>query len=259
MLSRPRYGQDWPTGFRSAVFTGAAVSRRLWMNLWKLWIGRAMQLSACERGRRTWPMSDGTATGEHRCADAGVVRRCRSTSGRRRAVTRVRSPGRATGDTPINVAGGMLAWAGAGRPVVTDDGSARHRQRRRVGWSRDPGLFTVRNAVERARPQRVWCPRCKGTLLAPSGQPPEPSGPPSRRLAAGRPARAAARCRRATAGSRSGPARRRRRAAAGGRSGRRRDTRSSRGGVWRTTSRLPSRQEAVAAQRAFARGWCGPR
>lgn len=28
------------------------------------------------------------------------------------------------GYSPINVSGGMLAWAGAGRPVVTDDGSA---------------------------------------------------------------------------------------------------------------------------------------
>src|SRR4051812_24810346 len=28
------------------------------------------------------------------------------------------------GYQPINVAGGMLAWAGAGRPVVTDDGAA---------------------------------------------------------------------------------------------------------------------------------------
>ena len=28
------------------------------------------------------------------------------------------------GYEPTNVAGGMLAWAGAGRPVVTDDGSA---------------------------------------------------------------------------------------------------------------------------------------
>ena len=28
------------------------------------------------------------------------------------------------GYDPINVTGGMLAWAGAGRPVVTDDGSA---------------------------------------------------------------------------------------------------------------------------------------
>jgi rhodanese-related sulfurtransferase len=28
------------------------------------------------------------------------------------------------GYEPINVTGGMLAWAGAGRPVVTDDGSA---------------------------------------------------------------------------------------------------------------------------------------
>jgi rhodanese-related sulfurtransferase len=28
------------------------------------------------------------------------------------------------GYTPINVDGGMLAWAGAGRPLVTDDGSA---------------------------------------------------------------------------------------------------------------------------------------
>lgn len=28
------------------------------------------------------------------------------------------------GYTPINVEGGMLAWAGAGRPMVTDDGSA---------------------------------------------------------------------------------------------------------------------------------------
>jgi rhodanese-related sulfurtransferase len=27
------------------------------------------------------------------------------------------------GYSPINVSGGMLAWAGAGRPVVTDDGS----------------------------------------------------------------------------------------------------------------------------------------
>jgi|SRR6478609_5284737 rhodanese-related sulfurtransferase len=27
------------------------------------------------------------------------------------------------GYEPVNVAGGMLAWAGAGRPVVTDDGS----------------------------------------------------------------------------------------------------------------------------------------
>src|SRR5689334_3784233 len=28
------------------------------------------------------------------------------------------------GYTPVNVTGGMLAWAGAGRPVVTDDGGA---------------------------------------------------------------------------------------------------------------------------------------
>ncbi len=28
------------------------------------------------------------------------------------------------GYSPINVSGGMLAWVGAGRPVVTDDGSA---------------------------------------------------------------------------------------------------------------------------------------
>jgi rhodanese-related sulfurtransferase len=28
-----------------------------------------------------------------------------------------------SGYEPINVSGGMLAWAGAGRPVVTDDGS----------------------------------------------------------------------------------------------------------------------------------------
>jgi rhodanese-related sulfurtransferase len=27
------------------------------------------------------------------------------------------------GYTPVNVSGGMLAWAGAGRPVVTDDGA----------------------------------------------------------------------------------------------------------------------------------------
>ena len=27
------------------------------------------------------------------------------------------------GYEPVNIAGGMLAWAGAGRPVVTDDGS----------------------------------------------------------------------------------------------------------------------------------------
>jgi rhodanese-related sulfurtransferase len=26
------------------------------------------------------------------------------------------------GYRPVNVSGGMLAWAGAGRPVVTDDG-----------------------------------------------------------------------------------------------------------------------------------------
>ena len=28
------------------------------------------------------------------------------------------------GYEPMNVAGGMLSWAGAGRPVVTDDGDA---------------------------------------------------------------------------------------------------------------------------------------
>ena len=28
------------------------------------------------------------------------------------------------GYTPTNVSGGMLAWAGAGRPVITDDGAA---------------------------------------------------------------------------------------------------------------------------------------
>ena len=27
------------------------------------------------------------------------------------------------GYAPVNVSGGMLAWAGAGRPVITDDGS----------------------------------------------------------------------------------------------------------------------------------------
>jgi rhodanese-related sulfurtransferase len=26
------------------------------------------------------------------------------------------------GYTPVNIVGGMLAWAGAGRPVITDDG-----------------------------------------------------------------------------------------------------------------------------------------
>ena len=28
------------------------------------------------------------------------------------------------GFSPVNVSGGMMAWAGAGRPVVTDDGGA---------------------------------------------------------------------------------------------------------------------------------------
>jgi len=28
------------------------------------------------------------------------------------------------GYSPVNVSGGMMAWAGAGRPVVTDDGGA---------------------------------------------------------------------------------------------------------------------------------------
>jgi rhodanese-related sulfurtransferase len=28
------------------------------------------------------------------------------------------------GYAPVNVSGGMMAWAGAGRPVVTDDGGA---------------------------------------------------------------------------------------------------------------------------------------
>jgi rhodanese-related sulfurtransferase len=28
------------------------------------------------------------------------------------------------GYSPVNVAGGMLAWADAGRPVITDDGAA---------------------------------------------------------------------------------------------------------------------------------------
>jgi rhodanese-related sulfurtransferase len=27
------------------------------------------------------------------------------------------------GYAPVNVSGGMLAWAGAGRPVITDDGA----------------------------------------------------------------------------------------------------------------------------------------
>jgi rhodanese-related sulfurtransferase len=28
------------------------------------------------------------------------------------------------GYAPVNVSGGMLAWAAAGRPVITDDGGA---------------------------------------------------------------------------------------------------------------------------------------
>ncbi|MFI5505957.1 rhodanese-like domain-containing protein [Mycobacterium sp. NPDC051804] len=28
------------------------------------------------------------------------------------------------GYSPLNVSGGMMAWAGAGRPVITDDGGA---------------------------------------------------------------------------------------------------------------------------------------
>ena len=100
--------------------------------------------------------------------------------------------------------------------------------------------------------RRVWCPRCNGTLLAPSGPAPgrrverpsdragaAPDGWATPRVA---PRRG---CRRDIAGSRCGPAPPRRRAAAGGPSARLRATRSSRGGVWWTTSRLPEQQAAA--------------
>ena len=57
------------------------------------------------------------------------------------------------GYEPVNVNGGMLAWAGAGRPVVTDDGGVGTVvSEPSLGWSDDPGVFPVRDAVERARP-----------------------------------------------------------------------------------------------------------
>ena len=67
--------------------------------------------------------------------------------------------------------------------------------------------------------QRVWCPRCRGTLLAPSGD--TPGADP--RWSAG--PQTPPRLPPATGGLRCVPARRRRHDVVGGRSGRRRDTR----------------------------------
>ena len=69
----------------------------------------------------------------------------------RRSLPAGRSTWRRTA-TPVNVSGGMQAWADAGRPVVTDSGASAPSEQPSLGWSDDPGVFPLRDAVERAGP-----------------------------------------------------------------------------------------------------------
>ena len=71
-------------------------------------------------GARHIPMGDVPARLAEIDADATLYVVCHG-GGRSLRVAQYLSH---NGYEPINVAGGMLAWAGAGRSVVTDDGSA---------------------------------------------------------------------------------------------------------------------------------------
>jgi rhodanese-related sulfurtransferase len=71
-------------------------------------------------GARHIPMGDVPARMAEIDADATLYVVCHA-GGRS---LRVAQYLRRNGYDPINVAGGMLAWQGAGRSVVTDDGSA---------------------------------------------------------------------------------------------------------------------------------------
>ena len=71
-------------------------------------------------GARHIPMGDVPARLAEIDADATLYVVCHA-GGRSLRVAQYLSR---NGYQPINVAGGMLAWAGAGRLVVTDDGSA---------------------------------------------------------------------------------------------------------------------------------------
>ncbi len=65
------------------------------------------------------------------------------------------------GYAPVNVSGGMLAWAGAGArwsPTTAEWASSEQPPIPSLGWSDDSGVFHVRNAVERARPQEGLVP-----------------------------------------------------------------------------------------------------
>lgn len=69
-------------------------------------------------GARHIPMSDVPARMAEIPADAELFVVCHA------GAARSGSPSiwLRNGYRPVNVSGGMLAWAGAGRPVVTDDG-----------------------------------------------------------------------------------------------------------------------------------------
>ena len=72
------------------------------------------------------------------------------------------------GYEPINVTGGMLAWAERAVPSLPTTAARALSEQPSLGWSDDPGVFPVRHAVERAGPAARLVPRCNGTLLAPS-------------------------------------------------------------------------------------------
>ena len=71
-------------------------------------------------GARHVPMGDVPARIAELDTDATLYVVCHA-GGRSQRVAEYLSR---NGYEPINVEGGMLAWAAAGRPVVTDDGSA---------------------------------------------------------------------------------------------------------------------------------------
>ena len=62
--------------------------------------------------------------------------------------------------------------ARGGRSITDDGGVGSRLSDPPLGWSDDPGVFRVRNAVERARPQAGLVPALQRDLLAPSGPAP---------------------------------------------------------------------------------------
>ena len=114
------------------------------------------------------------------------------------------------GYAPVNVNGGMQAWARCG----TTGGHRRRRRRHHLsnaslGWSDDPGVFPVRDAVECARPAARLVPAVQRHPAGAVGRTPAfgVERTSDRAADAPRAVRTSRRgCRRDTAGSRCAPA-----------------------------------------------------